>query len=84
MWKWLRKKIEIEPTENAILFALAQYALGEPNRDFCNKVAEINTMMNQKNISDPIVKETINKAIAAWSEKRPTPPEYKALFRGGR
>lgn len=84
MWKWFRKKIEIEPTEEAILHALAQYALGEPNRDFCNKVAEVNTMMNNKAVSDPIQRDAIDKALKAWANKESTPVEYKSMFRKAR
>ena len=84
MFKWLKKKIEIEPTQEAILFALAQYEQGEPDRDFCNKVAEINTMMNNKDVADPIQREAIDKALKAWANKEATPIEYKSIFRGAR
>ena len=81
MAELIKENMVVDPTEEAILYALAQYALNTPNRDFCNKVAEINTMMNNKDVADAIQAEAIDKALKAWAAKQPTPTEYKSLFR---
>ena len=86
MFGWFKKKevkkTELVLTEEEILLALANYAkTHEPNRDFSNKVAEVNSMMFNKNSSDPVIREAIMKAIDAWAEGLKTPKEFKEIFR---